>query len=477
MATVTIYDVYNALGLTAENGTQTLINSIRNSTDLQGVTQVFDGTVEGLNNFGVAVNRDTRRQNIFINELVDRIGLVIINSIDLQNPLKRFKKGRMPLGSTIEETFTDLIKAQSFNPSDAEQTLYKRTPPNVRVLFHNNWRKELYPNTIERTTMQQAFTSFDKLEQFIVSIYQAQYNSNEVDEYIWTKSLIESYVANGFATYVQVPEVTDESTGKTFVKTTRATAKKMQLTQGSSKYNAAGVHTRTTPSKTWILIDADLDSTLDVEVLARAFAMSKTDIEQNKIVIENFAQKGLQAVMFDEDILKIYDKEFLMNSKENEKGLYTNTFLHVHQLYSMGKFQNLVAFMSEDIPPIRRLLLTPLASYVTLNAEKELKGYIELDPTVKLTDVDFKVQATDDNGTVLTGVTTSVTATTNNYVVKAKVTDKKLVDQNVNITVTASTKVTPPVGPEAKSKLAKAIEEPYVRTVTAIIVANPETTA
>ena len=45
MAEVTIYDVYDALGLTAENGTQTLINSIRNSTELQGMTEVFDSSL------------------------------------------------------------------------------------------------------------------------------------------------------------------------------------------------------------------------------------------------------------------------------------------------------------------------------------------------------------------------------------------------------------------------------------------------
>ena len=46
MAQVTIHDVYNALGLSEENGTQTLINAIRNSTDFADITSVYDGTVE-----------------------------------------------------------------------------------------------------------------------------------------------------------------------------------------------------------------------------------------------------------------------------------------------------------------------------------------------------------------------------------------------------------------------------------------------
>ena len=148
-----IYDIYNALGLTAENGTQTLINSIRNSTELNGLTEVYDGSVDGLRDFGVAVNRSTRTQNAFVNELVDRIGLVVVTKAQLKNPLAIFKKGRLDQGRSVEEIFSDLIKAQSFNPEDAQNTLFKRSIPNVRVLFHDNWRKELYPNTIERTTL------------------------------------------------------------------------------------------------------------------------------------------------------------------------------------------------------------------------------------------------------------------------------------------------------------------------------------
>ena len=459
MAEFEIYDVWNALGLTAENGTQTLINAIRNSTELGGITSVYDGTVEGLRDFGVAVNSTTRRQNTFVAELVDRIGITIVNQVDLRNPLKQFKKGRIENGRSVQEIQNDLIKAQSFNPEDAAETLFKRTQPNTRVYFHDNWRKELYAQTIEETTLRQAFMSFEKFEEFLQSIYGVMYNSNEVDEYIWTKALIEAYVANGFATYVPTLPVTDGASASQFVKTTRAHATKLTLPQGSRLYNTSGVWTRTPKNRLWIMIDADLDATLDVDVLAKAFNMDRTTIEKQKIVVENFAVEGLQAVMFDSDILKIYDKEFRMNSVENAKGLYFNLFLHVHQLFSMGKLQNFVAFMSENIPPVTKLVVTPLASYIKIDEVKTLDGYIELANGKTLDDFDLTVTMTDDTGTAVAGTATLTESTGNTFKVTVKVTNTALVDQNINVTVTAT------------EELDEASEEtPFVRSANVILV-------
>ena len=462
MAEVTIYDVYDALGLTAENGTQTLINSIRNSTELQGMTEVFDGTIEGLRNFGVAVNRTDRMRNVFVNELVDRIGEVVINQVALRDPLARFKKGRITEGRVVQDIFADLIKAQAFNPEDAAETLFKRSQPNVRVLFHDTWRKELYPNTIERTTIEQAFTSFEKLEKFIVTTYNAQYNSNEVDQFLWGMLTIQNFIASGYAHYVQVPAVTDEITGKEFVKKTRATSTKLTLTQGSRKYNAMGVHTTTQRKNLWLIIDADLDATLDVDVLAKAFNMDKTTIEKQKIVVEGFDLTGLQAVLFDAEILKFYDKEFFMNSQENAKGLYINTFLHVHQMFSMGKFQNLVAFMSSDIPPITKLIMTPMASYITLNKEKEFDVYVELEKGYKMADFDVTTQIVDSSGAVVTGATATYVASRN--VVKVKVTKKELVDQDLTVSIIMTQKQVEGVP-----------KEPFVRSTSSLVVPLPET--
>src|SRR5699024_4820268 len=148
----------------------------------------------------------------------------------------------------------------------------------------------------------------------------------------------------------------------------------------------------------WIMITADLDATLDVDVLAKAFNMDKTNIEQQKIVVESFGVPGLEAVLFDGNIFKIFDKVFDMNSIHNPQGRYWNYNLHVHQMYSMSKFNNVIAFMSDNIPAIKRLIMTPLSTYTPIDRDKELDLYFEYAKGLSVDDFEFTITITDDSG-------------------------------------------------------------------------------
>jgi len=467
MAEVTIYDVWNALGLTEDNGTQTLINSIRNSTDFQDITTTYDGTVSGLQDFGHAVTSTQRRMNMFVNELVDRIGKVVISETDLRNPLKEFKSGTMMYGRTVQEVHADLIKAQSFNPEDASETVFRRKPANTRVYYHDTWRKELYKQTIEEDELRHAFTSEGAFNSFITTIFNAVYNSNEVDEYLWTKATLESYIAKGFATYVETLPISDEASGKEFIKQTRASAKRLTLPQGSRRYNASGVHTRTPKERLWVMITADLDAQLDVDVLAKAFNMEKTIIEQRKIVVESFGVDGLEAVLFDERIFKIYDKVFDMNSIHNPQGRYWNYNLHVHQMYSMSKFNNIIAFMSDNIPPIKKLIMTPVSTYAQMEQVKELDVYFEYADTKSVDDFTFNVSITDDSGSSIAQSRVArnlvdKAGATSQKTLELTVKDETLADQNLNVTV------------EMEEVVAEG-EEGMTQAVTSIVVPLPKT--
>ena len=62
--------------------------------------------------------------------------------------------------------------------------------------------------------------------------------------------------------------------------------------------------------------------------------MDKTNVEQQKIVVESFGVPGLEAVMFDSNIFKIYDKVFDMNSIHNPQGRYWNYNLRSPTLFN-----------------------------------------------------------------------------------------------------------------------------------------------
>jgi hypothetical protein len=372
MARITIKEVKTSLGI-AE--TYDIVNAIRNSNpsfanyvplaNAENVTQV---------SAGIMINQTV--QNDFITNLIDRIGLVVVKSTLLKNPLKKFKKGAMPFGRTIEEIFTDITKAKKYDPYDAENTVFKRSIPNVKSLFHERNRQDFYEQTVSDEQLKTAFTSWGNFESFVSSIINSIYNSAEVDEYEYMKLLVDNYYSKGHFTVVPVTAPTTETATREFVKKLRATAKKMTLPSGSRDFNALAVRTRTDMEDLHLIIDADLEAQMDVDVLARAFNMDKTDFLGHVTIIDGFSSSGLEAVLVDQDWFMVYDNLLKLETIRNPKGLYWNYFFHVWQTLSVSRFANAVAFVSGSVPAVTQVIVDPVIASVKPSDTFEFTAYV-----------------------------------------------------------------------------------------------------
>lgn len=356
MVRITINDVQTTMGV---NETYDIVNAIRNSGSPQMQQYVPLANKDNVAEVGAGLLLNQTVQNEFLSSLVDRIGLVVITQTHLNNHLKKFKKGQMPYGRTIEQIFVDITKAQKYDPENAEETVFKREIPNVKTLFHERNRQDFYKQTIQDSSLKTAFLSWGNFESFTSSIITAIYNSAEVDEFKYTKLLIDNYYSKGHFTIKKVPVPDTQNRAMEFVKIARATVRKMSLPTGSRDYNALAVHTRSDIEDLHILIDADLEAELDVEVLAKAFNMDKTTFMGNVTVIDNFASEGLQAVIVDRDWFMIYDNLLKMETIRNPQGLYWNYNYHVWQTYSASRFHNAVALVAGDVEPITQVILEP----------------------------------------------------------------------------------------------------------------------
>jgi len=96
-------------------------------------------------------------QNEFLNALVNRIALSIIQNKTAKNPLAVLKKGTIPLGSDIQEIFTNMAKDTGFD--GLGDKLLTKTTPDTKALYHRINRKGQYPVTITKQQLQTAFTS------------------------------------------------------------------------------------------------------------------------------------------------------------------------------------------------------------------------------------------------------------------------------------------------------------------------------
>jgi hypothetical protein len=400
---ITINDVKTSLGLTE---TYDIVNAIRNSAGDSFKQYVPLANMENVAEIGQGILINQSTQNEFITSLVDRIGLVVIRSVSLQNPLKKFKKGAMPQGKTIEEIFVDITKSKKYDPEDAESTVFKREIPNVKTLFHERNRQEFYEQTIQDESLKSAFVSWGNFEGFLSSIINAIYNSAEVDEYEYMKLLVDNYYAKGLFKVVSVVSPDTETASKEFIKKVRSIAKRMTLPTGSREYNSLAVRTRTEMSDLHLMIDAELEAELDVDVLAKAFNMDKTEFLGNVTVIDGFASAGLEAVLVDKEWFMVYDNLMKLETIRNPKGLYWNYFYHVWQTLSVSRFANAVAFVSGTVKKVTQVIVDPVILSLKAGRSFEYTAYVRSTDGVER-DVTWSVV---DSGTTTVASGTTVTS-------------------------------------------------------------------
>lgn len=372
MARITINTIKQSLGITE---TYDIVNAIRNS-DPSMKSYLPLANADNVAEFGSALLQTQPLLNDFIVSLVDRIGLVVIRNTSLDNQLKKFKKGKMTHGRTIQEIFVDITKSKKYDPEDAEETVFKREIPNVKVLYHERNRQDRYDQTIQDESLHAAFTSWGNFEEFITKIINAVYNSAEVEEFEYMKLLIDTYYAKGLFTVIPTLEPTDETSSKEFIKKLRATARKMTLPNGSRDFNSLAVRTRTDMDDLHLIISADLEAEVDVDVLAKAFNMGKTDFVGHITVIDKFETPGLQAVLIDYDWYMVYDNLQKLETIRNPKGLYYNNFYHVWQTLSVSRFSNAVAFVSGNVKPVTQVISDPVIASLKVGKSKEFTAYV-----------------------------------------------------------------------------------------------------
>ena len=290
--------------------------------------------------------------NAFIDSLVNKIYMQIFVSRSFRNPLALLKKGSAPLGGTIEEVHTNPVNGEAYNPTAT--TLLNQHAPDTATAYYNLNRQDVYPLTITRRDVEQAVTSWDALGNLIDMNVNALYSGNYIDEFELMLGMFNGALGNDAIVPMSITAPTDASTAKAMVSKMRSLNRKFQLP--STSYNSySQLAPSGSPRKTWcrpedvvIVISADTEALIDVEVLAQAFNMSKSEfVASNILVVEDFGVNSpIQAVMIDRNFVKVIDNLFLAEPFRNPQTLATTYYLHVWQTYGCSPFANAVAFVS-----------------------------------------------------------------------------------------------------------------------------------
>ena len=315
-----------------------ILNNIRANASSEYQNRIPEATRTNITEIGNSFQIYTTLFNEFCDALMLKIGRTIIETKMFENKLARFKSGAAT-AHDVEEIFIEMAKAEGTYDPEGKNPLGRRDPADVKVMYHRENRKDKYVTTIGDVDFVRVFRSEDTLDIFILGQINALYSGDAYDEWIAMKNLLGSY--EGYFT-VDVEETADKALfAKNFVKALRKAVNDGSFP--STEYNAAHVKTWCDPSELVLFVNKDVTVECDVELLAKAFHQSNTDMKvvPTIVVMDDFG--GLEntyAILAPADFFKVWDTLFRMETQRNADGLFTNYFLHHHQILSLSKFKN-----------------------------------------------------------------------------------------------------------------------------------------
>lgn len=340
---------------------------------------------------------DSQNLNV-MNDFVGLLKKVVYTAVynkTFNNPLVGLEGERMPLGNFIESAYINPSHARGFNVNDFAGLLQKYEAE-VAVEYYAINSDLQYCVTLTREKIRNAFTSWDALENLISGYINSLYNGAYITRYNQTKGLVTGAFAGNNVQYKIVSDVTDEQSAKALIRQLRATFSKMQIP--STNFNAwnkvkggrLALKTWSDPEDVVVLISADVEALVDVEVLANAFNMSKTDFLGRVIVVDDFSQYNedgtlaldgsmIKAVIADKAFFKIKTQDFAMDEFYNANNRTWQYYLNDVRMVNFSLFANAVVFAT-SAPTVDATAIEAEKSTATVVAGSKVVVPFELTP-------------------------------------------------------------------------------------------------
>lgn len=330
-----------------------VFNAIRNELGPEFQWRITEATQANMAENFADMQKYRPQMNQFVSAFVNQIGLVVAQNISWENPLREFKRGLLTYGDTIEEYMVDLVEAHQYNHDRdyKEKELFGQHTPRVKTNFHTIDREDYYPVTIKEFVLKRAFLNDSGVSGLAGQILQAPMESDQWDEFLLMTNLFAQYERNGGFFKVKVPDLTTLSStqaeARTVLRIMRAFIDTLKFR--SRRYNAAAMSTAASPDDLVIFCTPEFRAAVDVDALAGAFNLDRTDLNARIIAIpdEYFGIDGAQAIMTTRNFFVVGDTLWQTTSQENAVGMTHNFYLHHHQIISASTFVPAVLFTTK----------------------------------------------------------------------------------------------------------------------------------
>lgn len=397
-------------------------------------------------------------RNDFMSMLINKIVATKFEVKYFKNPLQVLEGDEMPLGYATEDIYINPAKGRRMNVDDFAGLLAKYEA-DVKVQYNHINMDLQYPVTVSYTQLKKAFTSWTNLEKFIDALSMSLYNGAYIDEFRFTKNLIGGAYLKNQVQYQVVSGVNTEANAKAFVTKMRELYLNMQMP--SNKYNAWNkVGGEGRPVETWSLpedlvfvIRNDILAYIDVNVLATAFNVNKTDLLGRILPVDNF-------IAFDDDGNEIFDganiigfigdkswfriqrQDMFVEEFRNPNNRTYQMYLNLIKQYQYSLFANGVVICTQA-PSVDASSVTATPDTVSVVAGEKATVAIATEPITATATITASSSATsyatvtvaeDGKSLEITGVASGSATVT----VTATNSDNSTVTDTISVTVTAS---------------------------------------
>lgn len=334
-------------------------------------------------------------KNAFVNTLTNKVTKSLIFSKIFSNPLKELKKGKLEYGESIEELFVQMAMSKNFGEhwddgNTPEADLIRKLKPKVTAMYISVNFDKKYKTTVFDKQLRKAFINEYGLSNLVMQIVGSITSQAEYQEFNATKNTMLSLVAECKNTGLdgehktdsekiipigkvvkQTPYVVNTPTAKDLLKAIRTEVGNMKFP--STKYNLAKELNWSNPQDLMLMTTSETIADIDVNVLAGAFNVSMAEINTRTILVDEMPKGIFQkessplvdktpydlaspstiecdttkkpvAILFDKDLLQIWDTYQATGTFYNAEGNYTNHFANREGIFAVCSFANMVVF-------------------------------------------------------------------------------------------------------------------------------------
>lgn len=286
-------------------------------------------------------------RNELVPALVDLIGMQSISTAIFRNPIRGLKFGEIPFSSTEQEIFVNFAEGITHNPKASCEDAFGIYESYIMAAYHRvNFNKD-YPVTIWYEDLRTAFLSDFGLKSMINAKVESVISGANLDEYLNSVKLVDDAYKAGACYPVNVTKVNDTESGDELTKMLQAFILHMAFPH--PEYNFAGSTAISNPENLIVITTPEVQACLNVDTLAGAYHLDKMALNAQMVVVDQFSNSGIQAVLADRRFFRIRDQYRLTTTDRLNMPLRWNTVYHVKEMFSYSPFYPLVVFTTDSV--------------------------------------------------------------------------------------------------------------------------------